>query len=395
MFPIPRFSESLKKILGVNQKCKSVSIDDFAKKKRHTYGTVLIDSNTRKVIDILDSKKEDDVVEWLKNFPSIERISRDGSLMYARAISIALPNAIQISDRFHIMKNLTDRALKDLRKRIPLQIKIDERHIKIPIFTNKKKIFHDNLPSQAYLEKVEQMEKIQKRYFECRNYQKVAKEFRVDYRTVKQYVQGVWTPSMKRDSHHALAKHEDMILSHLHQGMKRTELFKILQSRFNYQGTYSSLRHFILKFHHQSQLCVTRKIQRRQIERLLFDKGIGDLGISLREQKDIIHLLRDRPEIQRLIDLVTAFRIIIGSKSKDKLDRWLLNHSINTYPEIMVFRDSVYRDYEAIVCGITEIESNGIAEGKINKIKTIKRMMYGRCSFELLRQKVLQIEYST
>ena len=356
---------------------------------------MLIDSVSRKVIDILDSRQEEDVVEWLRTFPSIERISRDGSLMYARAISRALPSVIQVSDRFHIVKNLTDKALKELRKRIPLQIKIEEKYVEIPIFTNRKKTFHDNPPSQAYLEKVEQMEKIQKRYFECRNYQKVAKEFCADYRTVKQYVQGVWTPSMKRDSHHALAKFEDMILSYLHQGMKRTELFKILQSKFSYGGTYSSLKHFISRFHHLSQLRVTRKIQRRQIERLLFDKGIADLGLSLQEQKDIKYLLRERPEIQQLIDLVTAFRIIIGSKCKDKLDRWLLNQSINTYPEIMTFRDSVYRDYEAVLCGITEKDSNGIAEGKINKIKTIKRMMYGRCSFELLRQKVLQIEYST
>ncbi|MDD3122465.1 MAG: transposase [Candidatus Izemoplasmatales bacterium] len=396
MYPIQRFLESLKKILSINRNCKSVSIDDFAKKKRHTYGTVLIDSKSRKVIDILDSRQEEKVVEWLRSFSSIQRISRDGSSIYARAISLALLQANQISDCFHILKNLTDKAQEELREVMPVMVKVDEQHVKLPIFTNKtRKNYKDNQASEAYLEKVELIKNIQKRYSKCRNYRKVAAEYHLDYRTVKQYVSNAWYPSMKRETYHALTQYQDFILSHIRRGMKRTELFRILQSKFNFQGTYSSLRHFILRFHHQTQLKITRKVQRRQIEKLLYNKGIADIGLSFSEQRDIIQFLKEHPKIREIINLVTTFRIVIGSKNKQKLEQWLLNPRITSYSKITTFRDTVYRDYEAVLHGITEPESNGIAEGKINKIKTIKGIMYGRSSFELLRQKVLQIEYST
>jgi transposase len=92
---------------------------------------------------------------------------------------------------------------------------------------------------------------------------------------------------------------------------------------------------------------------------------------------------------------VTEFRIVVGSTSKDKLDRWLLQPRLDHFKSLKKFKESIYRDYDAVMTGITRRESNGFSEGKVNKIKIIKRQMYGRCSFELLRQKDLNNEYST
>lgn len=77
-------------------------------KKRHIYGTVMIDIETKKIIDLLDSRDLDDVVKWLKTYPNLKIVSRDGSLTYAAAIRKAHPDAIQISDRFHLLKNLNE-----------------------------------------------------------------------------------------------------------------------------------------------------------------------------------------------------------------------------------------------------------------------------------------------
>lgn len=77
-------------------------------KKRYKYATVIINIETRKIVDILKSRDYEEVKEWLKTFPNIEIISRDGSITYNKAIKDAHPKSIQISDRFHILKNLTD-----------------------------------------------------------------------------------------------------------------------------------------------------------------------------------------------------------------------------------------------------------------------------------------------
>jgi transposase len=76
-----------------------VCIDDFAIKKRQTYGTIMI--------DMIFSREVNEVTNWLKTYPNIQIVSRDGSVTYNNAISSAHPKAVQISDRFHLLKNLT------------------------------------------------------------------------------------------------------------------------------------------------------------------------------------------------------------------------------------------------------------------------------------------------
>jgi transposase len=86
----------------------AVCIDDFALKKRVSYGTIMVDIETGRVADLLESRDMEDVTNWLRTFPNVQVVSRDGSQAYASAISKAFPDAIQISDRFHILKNLSE-----------------------------------------------------------------------------------------------------------------------------------------------------------------------------------------------------------------------------------------------------------------------------------------------
>jgi len=82
----------------------AVCIDDFALKKRQRYGTVMVDLKSHKLIDMIESREADDVAAWLREYPNIEAVSRDGSRAYANAIIEAHPGAVQISDRFHLIK---------------------------------------------------------------------------------------------------------------------------------------------------------------------------------------------------------------------------------------------------------------------------------------------------
>jgi transposase len=73
-------------------KYTKVCIDDFATKKRETYGTVMVDIDTHRIIDMIPSREQQDVVAWLKTFPNLTFISRDGSISYAKAIKEAHPS---------------------------------------------------------------------------------------------------------------------------------------------------------------------------------------------------------------------------------------------------------------------------------------------------------------
>ena len=91
-------------------------IDDFAFRKRYTYGTIMVDIETHQIIVLLSSREVNDVAEWIKSYPNIKVVSRDGSVSYHSAIKKANENIHQVSDHFHLLKGFTDAAKKFLTR---------------------------------------------------------------------------------------------------------------------------------------------------------------------------------------------------------------------------------------------------------------------------------------
>ena len=116
----------LKKMPGIVDKSTitKVCVDDFAFRKRYTYGTVMVDLETHRIVDIIDSRETKQVEEWLKTYPNLKVISRDGAQTYASAIRNAHPNAVQVSDRFHLIKNLSDAVERHLHRLFPSRLVI-------------------------------------------------------------------------------------------------------------------------------------------------------------------------------------------------------------------------------------------------------------------------------
>ena len=90
-----------------------------------------------------------------------------------------------------------------------------------------------------------------------------------------------------------------------------------------------------------------------------------------------------------IYNIVKEFKDIMFSKKEDKIDKWIDKTKKYKIPEMDSFINGIERDLEAVKNGIKYNYNNGLAEGSVNKIKVIKRIMYGRCSFNLLKQKVL------
>jgi len=83
---------------------------------------------------------------------------------------------------------------------------------------------------------------------------------------------------------------------------------------------------------------------------------------------------------------------MLTDKNIDVLDKWMEGDKNLNIPEINSFINGIERDMEAVRNAIKYEYSNGLAEGCINKLKVIKRIMYGRCSFETLKNKILRLE---
>lgn len=102
----------------------NIGIDDFAYKKRHTYGTIIVDEETHKPITLLEGRDGSSLRNWLKNNKHIKVVTRDRASAYAKVIAEELPDAMQVADRFHLHQNLLEAIKRALNHELPATIKI-------------------------------------------------------------------------------------------------------------------------------------------------------------------------------------------------------------------------------------------------------------------------------
>ena len=99
-----------------------VCVDDFALRKRFSYRTVMVDLESHRIIDLIPSRETSDVAKWLAAFPNIQVVLRDGAAIYSSAATDSHPDAVQASDRFHLIKGLSEAINKYIIREFPARI---------------------------------------------------------------------------------------------------------------------------------------------------------------------------------------------------------------------------------------------------------------------------------
>ena len=432
-------------------------IDDFAIKKREKYGTIMVDIETHKVIDILESRELNEVALWLQSFPNLDVVSRDGSITYRNAIETAHPNAIQVSDRFHLLKNLTDYCTTSLKRIFPTRVaikhsaplpiikspedsvKINRRmtleekykkcvklkqegksqteickslNIDCRVFkkliqlseTEAKTYFSTKTDSKralTLLDKIEKVKLVKKLHMEGHSNRKIAKLTGFSKDTVGKYLDKDFSPIRKETSRHIVSildPYLTEIETKLSEGYKASEIEKTIREK-GYTGSSSTFRHYCSNWKKQLneskplEMKVvnnnTEYILRKNIMKLLY-WPINKISTISKLQ---YQLLRKQYTIfADIIDLLNKFRDILKTQSIDELTPWIDKVKSLDIKELHSFCKGIERDLDAVKNAIMYSYNNGLAEGSVNKLKVIKRIMYGRCSFELLKAKLLRLE---
>jgi transposase len=108
------------------------------------------------------------------------------------------------------------------------------------------------------------------------------------------------------------------------------------------------------------------------------------------QEQATLPFIREVEHINTTYELAQQFFTMIRERQADQLDLWLQTCEKSGIPDLQTFAEGLRREYSAMIGALLYDYSNGPVEGQINKLKYIKRSMYGRGSFELLRQRFLQ-----
>lgn len=131
------------------------------------------------------------------------------------------------------------------------------------------------------------------------------------------------------------------------------------------------------------------KLEQRWLIKLLY-KPIDEVNGFRQEQLDKV--IEQYPVIGRLYDVGKGFKETLFSQKPEESEKWMEECELLEIEEITSFKNGIQRDIAAVKNAIKLDYNNGLAEGSVNKLKVVKRIMYGRNNFELLKAKLLRLE---
>jgi transposase len=390
-------------------------VDDWAYRKGVSYGTVLIDMETSRPIDLLPSRDGKVLKDWLLNNNDVKIVSRDRASSYAAAIIEACPSAIQIADRFHLLMNLSDALdtyFKSISRRIRSLITAKttdflELPEKVPVnIREETKEDQLVLTAQETIDaKVDQRMgtflKVKELQAKGTPIKRIATDLRMSRNTVKSYFSQESLSPIKSSRSTNIEVFTDIIVARLGEnGHKLMDIFREIK-KLGYtggrtQGCYHIKR---IKEYHEIVTPGYKEIARPKIpyiKPLSSRKLAKYIGCNLMDIKDhherfyFQTLLENITEIRVVRKLVQIFKTMLARRCGN-IKRWIdfVKHSKYKLAGLKSFARGLMADVVAVENGIKMSWSNGAVEGHVNRIKSIKRQMYGRASFELLRRKVI------
>jgi len=362
----------------------------------------MVNIENSRVVDMIYSRESTEVAEWLKTYPNIRVVARDGSSMYAKAINIAHPDAMQVSDRFHLLKGLTDAAKAYIFGIIATRIRIEsDKETVQSSYWEKKGRNETDLPERVHNanteKRIAKVNRVRELAAQGLTICDIMKETGHNYNTVKKYINEGFNPKLNAYGGSLPSKlkpYTDVIDEMLNRRKKFREIEDAIRS-LGYAGSASTIRMYATRKRKHNKaaqgaaVANTDVVERKWLLKLLYNPIEKVKGITEAQLEKVI---ASYPELGVVYHIVRTFKELVFAKRVDDLDEWMMFAKLLDSDDINSYLNGLSRDIVAVKNAIIYDYNNGLAEGSINKIKLYKRIMYGRCSFDTLRRKTLMLE---
>ncbi len=400
------------------EQVRVVGIDDWSWRRGQRFGTIIVDLERRRLVDLLPERSVESIRAWLAAHPQIEVVSRDRGGHYVDGATQGAPQATQVADRWHLYKNLGEAVeafLVRSKVRVPdvpevcdtsdAQQTPDASVLALPSMSLlpppiSARPHHQQQAYTRLVLKWELHQRVHHLHTEGMSLHGIAREMGLARNTVRKYARrpvpnSVTEPTPRPRRRSVLDPYEEHLLRRWNEGCLNGALLEEEIREQGYAGGRTVVKDYIRYLRKHSELATSPRPRRERAAsasprelRWLLARQPGDLD---EEQQARLHrLLATSTDVQQIHALLHNFHIMVRQKEHERLDWWLEQAQRSGIPEMKSFALGIRRDYGAVKAAIVLPWSQGQTEGHVNKLKTMKRAMYGRAGFELLRQRLLQ-----
>lgn len=417
-----------------------LGIDDWAKCKSQEYGTILVDLEAHQPVDIIDSRTVEAVAAWLKAHPGIEIVSRDRGREYIKGVSEGAPDADQIADRWHLLSNLRE-AMVTLLEKKPIALKaaaqtttpkdvpsviqgisVESEVLSSIIIESQdtiRSIEATTMTVEPILTKVQQakiagdvrrqarFDQVKALYATTHSVRTVADALKMSRRTVTRYITSEICPQYPegRIRSSQLTPYLKRLQERWQGGCTNaSQLWREIQKE-GFKGSRGLVARWAaeerarlpveIRFCRQqsaifqTKACLIPPVIPWSAKRAswLIVKKPPDLDDE--EKEALNRMAQSDPQVALGVDLAQQFMVMVRQREQDKLDDWMETVKNSAIPALLSFANGLRKDFTAVRNALRYSWSNGQTEGQVNRLKFIKRQMYGRAKFDLLRKRVL------
>ncbi|MFE9882498.1 ISL3 family transposase [Streptomyces sp. NPDC005784] len=370
-----------------------VGVDEYATRKGRNYGTILVDVESRRPVDLLPDREASSLAAWLAKRPGIEVVCRDRAPFFAEGATVGAPQAVQVADRWHLWHNLSEaaeRCVADHRSCLrvlapdPAQPAPEPDMVQDPTgspwptghrFADRTRAKHATVHEllAAGLSR-----------------RAIGRQLHMTSRTVKLFADAATPEDLFHGQWQGRPSKLDAFKPYLDDRWNQgcTKAWTVWEEivPLGYQGSYQRVRAYF----RQKRLSPGSVTARPPSPRVV-------AGWILRRPESLTETDRLRlkavrvhcPELDALTGHVRSFGQMLTERQGERLPQWLDAVRQDDLPSLHTLAAGIDRDRDAVIAGLTLPWSSGVVEGHVNRIKMLKRQMFGRAGFELLRKRVL------
>jgi transposase len=402
-----------------------LGVDDWAFCRGQRYGTLLVDLERRCPVDLLPDRRAETLADWLTEHPGVQIVTRDRSWEYARGITEGAPDALQVVDRFHLLSNLREmleRVIERNRHHLPgidlptrspegSEPSPEQETVSRPRQPAKRSPAEKATGDARYEGRLALRQQVQALREQGESILGIAQRLDLNRSTVYRYLRGQPEIGAVRTRH--VGSRLDPFLPYLcrrwSEGCRNgSQLWRELRER-GYRGSRKMVA--VWTQHQREAPAPTtpkkyraapeaasaqdRRPERTARPRLPSSRRISwfllrdPASLSAIEQATLTRIHAAAPDLAAIQPLVDQFQQLVKERDATAFTAWCEQALGSSLPELSSFVAGLDRDRKAVEAALTERWSNGPVEGQVNRLKVIKRQMYGRAKFDLLRARVL------